>query len=73
MMKPSDSRRSDDFRCRRSAMFDGSAPWRIPKASVDAILVAVRSVFPEQAMQMEFVEYHNVIDQLVTDRAHFIG
>ncbi len=70
MMKPSGSRRFDDFRRRRSAMFNGSAPWRIPKTSVDAILVVVRSVFPEQATQMEFVEYHNEIQQLAADRSH---
>jgi hypothetical protein len=29
---------------------------------VDAILVVVRSVFPEQATQMELVEYHDVIE-----------
>jgi hypothetical protein len=36
--------------------------WRIPKASVDAILVVVRDVIPEQAKQMEFVQYHHVIE-----------
>ncbi len=51
-------------------MFNASAPWRIPKASMDAILVVVRSVFPEQATQMEFVEYQNVIEQLAADRFH---
>ena len=47
-------------------MFNGSAPWRIPKASMDAILVVVRSVLPEQSTQMNLVEYHDVIEQFAT-------
>jgi|JI10StandDraft_1071094.scaffolds.fasta_scaffold33671_3 hypothetical protein len=63
MIRPSDSRRSDDSRRRRSLMFNGSAPWRIPKASVHAIVVVVRSVLPEQSTQTNLVEYHDVIEQ----------
>jgi len=29
---------------------------------VDAILVVVHGVFPEQATQMELVQYHHVIE-----------
>jgi hypothetical protein len=62
MMKPSDSRQSDDSSRRRTAILNSSASWRISKASMDAILVVVRSVFPEQSTQMDLVEYHDVIE-----------
>ncbi len=67
MMKSSDLRQSDDLGRRRGPIFDGSASWRILKASVDAILVVVRSVLTEQSTQMNLVEYHDVIEQLAAD------
>ena len=70
MMKSTDPRQSNDSRLRRSAFLGGSASWRNSKASVDAILFVVRSVFSEQSTQMDLVEYHEVIEQLAADRAY---
>lgn len=63
MVKASDPRHFYGFRIRCSAAFDRSASRRIPKTSVDAILVLVRSVLPEQSTQMNHVECHDVIKQ----------
>ncbi len=70
MMKPSDSRQFDDPGRRRGPIRDGSMPRRVPKASMDAILVVVRSVDAEHATQMELVKYDDVIEQFAADRSY---
>lgn len=70
MVKSSDSRQSDDFRCRCGPNFNVSASRSIPKASVNGIFVVVRDLFSDQTTQMEFVNRNDVIGQFSADQAY---
>ena len=68
MVKPADSRQSDDSGIERGAVLRRSARWRIPQLCVDPIVVVVVDVLSQETSQVSLVEHDLVIQQFTSNR-----
>jgi hypothetical protein len=69
-VKPTYARESDHFGSVRRLAFHRSAGRRIADRGVNAISVVVLDIFSEQSSEVVLAQYHDVIEQLATNRSH---